>query len=157
LFVGAADLAEFWWCAQKSLLEIRNNELLFFVKYVFEGFRISTPDLNKEVAGLMVSRLIREDERTRVWLLEVIDGNYKNIDLDRVLKVSAEKMKSAKAEVYPAVKIGDRILTPIRRDDKLVILEEGVECDLTKGEHSDVCREVLRAACAGPERVGWEA
>jgi CRISPR/Cas system-associated exonuclease Cas4 (RecB family) len=159
LFVGAADLAEFWWCAQKSLLETGNNELLFFANYVFEGFRMSTPDLNDEVARFMVSKLIRGDERAKAWLLGVVDGNYKKIDLDKVLKGVAEKMKRAETEVYPAVKIGDRVLTPIRRDDKLVVLEglkEGDECDLIKGDHSDVCREVLRAACAGPERIGWK-
>jgi hypothetical protein len=52
-------------------------------------------------------------------------------------------MKSAEAEVYPAVKMNNCVLALIRSDDKLVVLEglkEGDECELTKGGYSDVCR-----------------
>ena len=62
---------------------------------------------------------------------------YNTHDPDEVLRRVAEKMKRVEGEVYPAVKIGDRILTLTRRDDKLVVLEEGSECDLIKGGHSD--------------------
>jgi hypothetical protein len=79
--------------------------------------------------------------------------------LDRVLRETLERAREREGyAVYPAVKIGNRIYTLIRKGDKLTIAEKkGVECGLVRGEHDDVCREVLRAACAGPERVGWEA
>ncbi len=85
---------------------------------------------------------------------------YKIHDPDEVLRRVLESKKEADVELYHSVKIGDRRLTPIRRGNRLVILGKGLEvvdeCDLVRGGHSGVCREVLRAACAGPERVGWE-
>ena len=62
---------------------------------------------------------------------------YNTHDPDEVLRRVAEKMKRVEGEVYSAVKIGNRVLTLIRKDNKLVVLEEGCECDLIKGGHSD--------------------
>jgi CRISPR/Cas system-associated exonuclease Cas4 (RecB family) len=146
LFVNAANLAEFWWCAQKSLLQAREDEPVFFTSYVLQGAEVVAP--GSSIEGSDPLELLRHVERV-----------YKTHDPDEVLSRVAEKMKRVEAEVYPAVMMGDRILTLTRRDDKLVVLgglKEGGECDLIKGGYSDVCREVLRAACAGPERVGWE-
>jgi len=142
LFVNAANLAGFWWCAQKSLLQAREDEPAFFMSYVLQGAEVGAPS---SIEGSDPLELLRHVERV-----------YKTHDPDEVLRRVLEKMKRVEAEVYPAVKIGDRILTLIRRNDKLVVLEESDECELIKGGHSDVCREVLRVACAGPEHVSWE-
>jgi CRISPR/Cas system-associated exonuclease Cas4 (RecB family) len=158
LFVGVSGLAEFWWCARKSLLEVRNSELKFFASYLFEGARMMTPDFSDWAAVFTIWGLIRMGESLK--LLEIIDGLYKKNDPDEVLKRAArmgETSAEVYPEVYPAVKIGDRILTTVRRGDRLLVIHrEAAECDLVRGEHGDTCREVLGAACAGPERVGWE-
>ncbi len=147
LFVNAANLANFWWCAQKALLQARKDELAFFISYVLQGAEVATPGLNIE-------------ESDPVELLQLVERMYKTHDPDEVLRRVLESKKEADVELYHSVKIGDRILTPIRRGNRLVILGKGLEvvdeCDLVRGDHSGVCREVLRAACAGPERVGWE-
>ena len=87
-----------------------------------------------------------------------MEAAYKT-GLDRVLRETLERAREREGyAVYPAVKIGNRIYTLIREGDILTIAEkEGVERGVAVGEHYDVCREVLRAACADPERVGWEA
>jgi hypothetical protein len=124
LFVNAANLAEFWWCAQKSLLQAREDEPAFFTSYVLQGAEVVAP--GSSVEGSDPLELLQHVERV-----------YKTHGPDEVLSRVAEKMKRVEAEVYPAVKVGDRILTLIRRDDKLVVLEEGGECDLIEGGHSD--------------------
>jgi hypothetical protein len=152
LIVGAADLAKFWWCVQQSLFWARDSELRVFANYVFHGFKLVMPGLYEEPALMMVEMLLKRDERERLRLLKLIDGNYKGLDLDRVLREVAKK-----AEKDAEVEIDGRILRLVREGDKLVILEEGVECDLTKGEHDDVCRKVLRALCArSPEHASRE-
>jgi len=154
LIVGVADLANFWWCAQQSLFWARDSELRVFANYVFHGFRLVTPGLYEEPALMMVEMLLKErDERERLRLLKLVDDNYKGLDLDRILREVAKK-----AEKDAEVEIDGRILRLVREGDKLVILEEGVECDLTKGEHDDVCRKVLRALCArSPEHASRES
>lgn len=86
-----------------------------------------------------------------------MEAAYKT-GLDRVLRETLERAREREGyAVYPAVKIGNSIYTLIREGDKLTIAEKkGVECGLARGEHDDVCREVLRAACVGPEHVGWK-
>lgn len=37
MFVGASDLAQRWWCAQYSLLATRDEELMFFANYLYNG------------------------------------------------------------------------------------------------------------------------
>jgi len=154
LIVGVADLANFWWCAQQSLFWARDSELRVFVNYVFHGFKLVMPGLYEEPALMMVEMLLKErDERERLRLLKLVDGNYKGLDLDRVLREVAKK-----AEKDAEVEIDGRILRLVREGDKLVIPEDGVECDLTKGEHDDVCRKVLRALCTrSPEHASRES
>jgi len=115
LIVGVADLANFWWCAQQSLFWARDSELRVFANYVFHGFKLVMPGLYEGYALMMVKMLLEErDEGSRLQLLELVDGHYKKLDLDRVLREAIKETEKG-AEVYPAVKIGDRILTPIRR------------------------------------------
>jgi hypothetical protein len=37
VFVGASNLAQRWWCAQYSLLAARDEELMFFANYLYNG------------------------------------------------------------------------------------------------------------------------
>jgi len=92
LIVGVADLAKFRWCAQQSLFWARDSELRVFANYVFHGFRLVTPSLYEELALMMVEMLLKErDERERLQLLKLVEGNYKGLDLDRVLREVAKK------------------------------------------------------------------
>ena len=88
-------------------------------------------------------------------LLKAVEAAYKT-GLNRVLRETLERARVREGyAVYPAVKIGNSICSLIREGDKLAIAEKkGIECGLARGEHDDVCREVLRAACVGPEHVG---
>ncbi|MCC6031854.1 MAG: hypothetical protein LM566_02925 [Pyrobaculum sp.] len=102
LFVNAANLAEFWWCAQKSLLQAREDELAFFTSYVLQGAEVGA---SSSIEGSDLLELLRHVERV-----------YKTHGPDEVLRRVAEKMKRVEGEVYSAVEIGNRVLTLIRRD-----------------------------------------
>jgi CRISPR/Cas system-associated exonuclease Cas4 (RecB family) len=147
VFVGASDLAQFWWCAQQSLLRVRDYELGVFANYVFESARVITPDLDKEMAKLLIYGLMQMDGGRGLRLLEFVDRFYKKRVPDEVLKSVVERTAGGCRE-------NNRTL--IRRDDKLIVLGEGGkevdECDLIKGEYGDICREELRARCAVSDR-----
>ncbi len=70
VFVGASDLAQFWWCAQQSLLRVRDYELGVFANYVFESARVITPDLDKEMAKLLIYGLMQMDGGRGLRLLD---------------------------------------------------------------------------------------
>ncbi len=41
LFIGMANIAEYYWCAMKALLKSRRNELRFFQVYLEDRLRYS--------------------------------------------------------------------------------------------------------------------
>jgi len=60
LFVNAANLAGFWWCAQKSLLQAIEDELAFFTSYVLQGAEVGA---SSSIEGSDPLELLRHVER----------------------------------------------------------------------------------------------
>ena len=144
LFVNAANLASFWWCAQKSLLHTREIEPDIFANYVLQGVEIASLDRIEDPLDL----------------LQLVERMYKTRTPDEVLRKKETGVHpEAEVEVYSVVEIGNRVLTLIRRGDRLVILGKRLEvvdeCDLIRGGRGGVCEEALKAACTSPERVRW--
>jgi hypothetical protein len=72
LFVNAANLAEFWWCVQKTLLQDREDEPVFFTSNVLQGAEIIAP--GSSIEGSDPLELLRHVEKV-----------YKTHDPDEVL------------------------------------------------------------------------
>jgi hypothetical protein len=75
LFVNAANLTGFWWCARKSLLQSREDELAFFTSYVLQGAEVGA---SSSIEGCDPLELLRHVERV-----------YKTHDPDEVLRRAA--------------------------------------------------------------------
>ena len=89
MFVGASDLAQRWWCAQYSLLAARDEELMFFANYLYNGVEYAGLLRAEPQAGpaCQLAKQTRgageSGELTR--LLKAVEGAYKT-GLDRVLR-----------------------------------------------------------------------
>lgn len=86
VFVGMANIAKYRWCAMKSLLESRGNELLFFRAYV-DG-RLDYSFRLRELKGLDTGELPRDP----LELLSIGDEITFD-DIERLLKLSEEEGK----------------------------------------------------------------
>lgn len=78
VFIGAANLANYWWCAMKAVLKSRANEMMFFASYLYDRLRYA------KKLGL-IDELPERDEE----LLEVGEG----IGLAEVEKLLKQKEK----------------------------------------------------------------
>jgi len=70
VFVGAKNVAQYWWCAQQSVLKSRDEEMMFFMSYLEDRLQYSL-DLGR------VDALPKEPEK---WL--AIGDNITNADLE---------------------------------------------------------------------------
>ncbi|MCC6003785.1 MAG: hypothetical protein LM590_05530 [Thermofilum sp.] len=83
VFVGMANIADYYWCSVKSVLKSRRDELMFFASYLYDRITYSVR------LGLVSKEPTSVDE-----LLQIGDGIGFS-DVEKLLEEEAEKFREA--------------------------------------------------------------
>lgn len=102
LFVGIADASEFYWCSMKSLLRIKNNELMFFRCYLDDRI------LYSRELGLLGDNIPQDDNEllsigsgiTLEHIQTLIEKRKKVIDSKANESISKENLKDETKRIY---------------------------------------------------------
>ncbi|WP_288007449.1 hypothetical protein [Thermofilum sp.] len=111
VFVGMANIADFYWCSVKSVLKSRRDELMFFTSYLYDRITYS-------VRLGLVSK-----EPTSVEELLQIGDDIEFSDVEKLLKEEAERFQietgKEKSEKEKIMDLDVGTLDPLRRGEVL--------------------------------------
>jgi CRISPR/Cas system-associated exonuclease Cas4 (RecB family) len=116
VFVGMANIADYYWCGAKAILRSRDNELMFFRVYLEDRIRYSI-ELN------LIDKLPKKQEA----LLHIGDEITYN-DIEKLLKKRCETFqeKSIDTEFYylMSVRIGKAFINPFLPPEQKEVAKE---------------------------------
>jgi CRISPR/Cas system-associated exonuclease Cas4 (RecB family) len=106
VFVGMANLADYYWCSMKSVLKSRRDELMFFTSYLYD-----------RVTYALRLGLVSKEPKTIEELLQIGD-NIKFSDVEKLLKEEAERFQ-IETEKEKIMDLDVGTLDPKRRGEVL--------------------------------------
>jgi CRISPR/Cas system-associated exonuclease Cas4 (RecB family) len=86
VFVGMANLADYYWCSMKSVLKSRRDELMFFTSYLYD-----------RVTYALRLGLVSKEPKTIEELLQIGD-DIKFSDVEKLLEEEAERFRTDTGE-----------------------------------------------------------